>query len=426
MVVLLAARPAVHRGDLTVSKIVIDNVSKEFRLQADPPGSLKEMFTRRDRSREKTHFWALDNVSLEIPEGSMYALIGHNGSGKSTLLRCIAGIYRPTSGKVTVDGRMSTLLELGAGFHPDLSGRENIYLNATILGMKRKEIDKKFDEIVAFAGVEQFIDSPVKVYSTGMYVRLGFSVAVHVQPEILIIDEVIAVGDEQFQRRCFDHLYGLRRQGVTIVVVTHGMGTVETMCDRAAWLDHGVLQMEDEAPLVASAYLKRVNVQENAERERIAAEQNDLADEERAAARRASPIKVLAIRFEDSRGQPISAAVTGEPLTVAIDYDATELIESPVFGIAVHSIAGGYVSGLNTKVSEFDVPDLRGEGTVRLRMEPLLLNPGEYLISLGITDGQIQHFYVNEYQEWRLLVREGDGLPGNGLVRLPAAWSLDG
>ncbi|MCU1497364.1 MAG: transporter related protein, partial [Acidimicrobiales bacterium] len=186
--------------------IVVDHVSKRFRLQTDRAHSVKELVTRRDRKSGADHFQALDDVSLEIPKGSMYALVGHNGSGKSTLLRCIASIYRPTSGTVRVDGRISTLLELGAGFHPDLTGRENVYMNATILGMSKKQIDRVYDDIVSFAGVEAFIDSPVKVYSSGMYVRLGFSVAVHVDPEILIIDEVIAVGDAEFQRRCFDHL----------------------------------------------------------------------------------------------------------------------------------------------------------------------------------------------------------------------------
>ena len=228
-----------------MSAIVVDGVSKKFRLQTDRAHSLKELVTRRDRNAGVDQFWALRDVSFEIPQGSMFALIGHNGSGKSTLLRCIAGIYRPTEGSVKVDGRISTLLELGAGFHPDLTGRENVYMNATILGMSRSQIDAVFDEIVEFAGIGDFIDSPVKIYSSGMYVRLGFSVAIHVDPEILIIDEVIAVGDEEFQRKCMDHLADLRRRGVTIVVVTHGMGTVETMCDGAAWLDHGVLHDED-------------------------------------------------------------------------------------------------------------------------------------------------------------------------------------
>jgi lipopolysaccharide transport system ATP-binding protein len=251
----------------TDSTIVVDHVSKEFRLHRDRAHSVKELITRRDRNSGADRFQALNDVSLEIPRGSMYALVGHNGSGKSTLLRCIASIYKPTSGSVRVDGRISTLLELGAGFHPDLTGRENVYMNATILGMSKKQIDRVYDDIVGFAGVEQFIDSPVKVYSSGMYVRLGFSVAVHVDPEILIIDEVIAVGDAEFQRRCFDHLYALRKRGVTVVVVTHGLNTVESMCDGAAWLDHGVLQLTGTGPEVAAAYMDKVNAAERAERD---------------------------------------------------------------------------------------------------------------------------------------------------------------
>lgn len=251
--------------------IVVDQVSKEFRLQKDRAHSLKELVTRRDRNSGADRHTALDDVSFAIPQGSMYALVGHNGSGKSTLLRCIAGIYKPTSGSVQVEGRISTLLELNAGFHPDLTGRENVYMNATILGMNRKQIDERFDDIVDFAGVREFIDTPVKIYSSGMFVRLGFSVAVHVDPEILIIDEVIAVGDTEFQRRCFDHLYALRKRGVTIVVVTHGIGTVESMCDGAAWLDHGVLQMTGTGAEVAVAYMDKVNTDEREADERDAA-----------------------------------------------------------------------------------------------------------------------------------------------------------
>ena len=233
-----------------MSKILVEGVSKRFRLQTDRAHSVKELITRRDRNTDIDHFWALKDVSLEIPEGSMYALVGHNGSGKSTLLRCIAGIYRPTEGSVKVDGRISTLLELGAGFHPDLTGRENVYMNATILGMGRKQIDKVFDEIVEFAGVQDFIDSPVKIYSSGMYVRLGFSVAIHVDPEILIIDEVIAVGDEEFQRKCFDHLYSLRRRGVTIVVVTHSMQLAARVSDYTAFFYVGELVEYDHADVI--------------------------------------------------------------------------------------------------------------------------------------------------------------------------------
>jgi ABC-2 type transport system ATP-binding protein/lipopolysaccharide transport system ATP-binding protein len=401
-----------------VSKIVIDNVSKEFRLQADPPGSVKEMFTRRDRSRERTHFWALKDVSLEIPEGSMYALIGHNGSGKSTLLRCIAGIYRPTEGHVTVNGRMSTLLELGAGFHPDLSGRENIYLNATILGMKRKEIDKKFDEIVEFAGIEKFIDSPVKVYSTGMYVRLGFSVAVHVQPEILIIDEVIAVGDEEFQRKCFDHLYGLRKQGVTIVVVTHGMGTVETMCDAAAWLDHGDLQMVGPAYEVAAAYLKKVNASEMEQRAAKAEETGEsiaFGDE----------IAITDVFFTDSRGERVTAAFNGEPLDLNIAYATTRPIDNPVFGYILFSENGTHLAGTNTRVEGLSCGVVDGKGQVRMHLDRLPLMPGEYTFTIGINDQNVQHVFDRHEREYQLVVRRGDRALRGGLVDLGGRWSID-
>ncbi len=405
-------------------KIIVEGISKKFRLQADRPTSVKEIFTRRKRDKSLDEFWALRDVSLEIPEGSMYALIGHNGSGKSTMLRCIAGIYEPDGGRVRVEGRISTLLELGAGFHPDLSGRENIYMNATMLGMSKKSITKVFDDIVSFAGVERFIDSPVKVYSTGMYVRLGFSVAVHVDPEILIIDEVIAVGDEEFQRRCFEHLYALRRKGVTIVVVTHGMGLVETMCDGATWLDHGRLVASGEAPLVASQYLKRVNVREQEARSSAHIDEATPGDNA-VPAQAASVLRLRGVRFEGPGGEELTSSVAGQPMAIALDYEALEPVDEPVFGVAVHATGGGYVTGVNTKLSEFSTGTVRGPGTVRLVMDSLLLNPGEYLLSIGITDRQIQHFYENRYQEWRLLVRAGDAIPGHGLVQLPVRWSLE-
>jgi len=433
-----------------MSAIIVDDVSKKFRLQTDRAHSIKELITRRDRNSGVDHFWALRDVGIEIPEGSMYALIGHNGSGKSTLLRCIAGIYRPTSGSVKVDGRISTLLELGAGFHPDLTGRENVYMNATILGMSKKQIDGVFDEIVDFAGIADFIDSPVKIYSSGMYVRLGFSVAIHVDPEILIIDEVIAVGDQEFQRRCFEHLFELRRKGVTIVVVTHGMDTVQSMCDRAAWLDHGVLQSEGPAPAVASQYLRQVNEKEQEHREQVSARAAEAAEAEAAAAataaeddttaavaeperpvvvvppRPAEPITVTDVRFSTTDDDALQMAVTGEPLRIEIDYVATSPVEDPVFGLALHSGAGWYVTGVNTKISHFQVGTLQGKGTVVATMDPLLLNPGEYLISLGVTDSLIQHFYVDEFQKWELRVREGGELASHGLVDLPLTWTVEG
>ncbi|HEX2575008.1 MAG TPA: ABC transporter ATP-binding protein [Aquihabitans sp.] len=409
--------------------IEVDHVSKEFRLQKDRAHSLKELITRRDRNAGTDRFKALTDVSLEIPEGAMYALVGHNGSGKSTLLRCIASIYRPTSGSVRVDGRISTLLELGAGFHPDLTGRENVYMNATILGMGRKQIDRVYDDIVAFAGVEEFIDSPVKIYSSGMFVRLGFSVAVHVDPEILIIDEVIAVGDAEFQRKCFDHLYGLRKRGVTIVVVTHGIGTVETMCDGAAWLDHGVLQMTGTGPEVAAAYMERVNAAERAERE--AAEAAAAAE----AATSATPLTsgVAAAQLEDVRidrvellgsdGTPTSFAVHREPLTVRIWYRAVRPVPQPVVGVALYSSTQVHVTGTNTKIDGVDTGTLDGDGHIDLSFDELPLTPGDYELTVAIDDRYEQHNFDRREREYHLTVRAGGRQAPEGLMDLRGRWS---
>src|SRR5688572_20816849 len=218
--------------------ISVESVSKRFRLFHERPSSIKERILRMRRSRA-VDFWALRDISYDIPEGSTVGLIGANGSGKTTLLKIIGGILRPTDGRVVTQGRIAALLELGAGFHPELTGRENVYLNASILGLSRHETDLYFDEIVAFAELEDFIDSQVKYYSSGMFVRLGFAVAVHVDPGILLIDEVLAVGDEAFQRKCLRRVRELQHEGRTIVFVTHAVQQVAQICDGAVMLDHG-------------------------------------------------------------------------------------------------------------------------------------------------------------------------------------------
>src|SRR3954465_14677836 len=203
-------------------------------------------------------FWALDDVSFEIPAGTTFGLIGENGSGKSTLLKCMAKILRPDVGTITTVGKISALLELGAGFHPELSGRDNVYLNGSILGLSTAQIDARFDEIVDFAGLGQFIDTPVKNYSSGMYVRLGFSVAINVDPDVLLVDEVLAVGDEQFQRKCNEKFAELRSQNKTIVVVSHGLGLMRTICDELAWLEHGRVRQVGPSGDVIDKYVAEV------------------------------------------------------------------------------------------------------------------------------------------------------------------------
>lgn len=243
---------------MTGVAVEVVDLAKRFRLVHSRNRTLKATVFNGFRRTEYDEFWALDGVSFEVPEGSTFGLVGHNGSGKSTLLKCLAKIYRPDRGRVATTGIVSALLELGAGFHPELSGRENVYLNASILGLSRREVDRRFDDIVEFAELQKFIDSPVKNYSSGMFVRLGFAVAINVEPDVLLVDEVLAVGDESFQQRCLAKFADLRNSGRTVVLVSHGLDAVRNLCDRAAWLDHGSLGGVGPAALVVDEYLESV------------------------------------------------------------------------------------------------------------------------------------------------------------------------
>lgn len=247
---------------MTIGAIVVDGVSKRFRLERNRPSSLKEAVLRIARTRDTDEFWVLQNINLDIAPGSFFGLIGHNGSGKSTLLRLMAGIHRPTFGSVEATGRLSALLELGSGFHPDLTGRENVYLNGAMLGISRKQMSASMDDIIEFSGIGDFVDEPVKIYSSGMYVRLGFAVAVNVSPDILLVDEVIAVGDEEFQRRCLKHMDMLRDKGTTIVLVSHNTDLMAE-CHQVGWLDHGKLVKIGAPGDVVSAYLEMVDSSDN-------------------------------------------------------------------------------------------------------------------------------------------------------------------
>jgi lipopolysaccharide transport system ATP-binding protein len=237
--------------DLAVS---VDHVSKSFRMYHERNQTIKSAIMR-GRTSVHEDFWALNDVTFDVPVGSTFGLIGSNGSGKSTLLKCLANIYYPNKGSITHFGRLAAMLEVGSGFHAELSGRENIYLNGSILGMSKKEVNRKFDEIVDFSGVEAFIDQPVKNYSSGMYVRLGFAIAINVDPDILVVDEVLAVGDAEFQAKCMQKFKDFKKVGKTVIIVTHDMGSVSSMCDRAAWLSHGSLIKVGPAKATIKSYL---------------------------------------------------------------------------------------------------------------------------------------------------------------------------
>lgn len=238
---------------MTSSAVALDSVSLKFRLYKERNNSFKTAIMRGRRSVHED-FWALKDVSFDVPEGSTFGLIGRNGAGKSTLLKCLAKIYYPDSGSIRTVGRMASMLELGSGFHPELSGRENIYLNGSILGMSRKEVARKFDDIVDFSGVSKFIDQPVKNYSSGMYVRLGFSVAIHVDPDILVVDEILAVGDAAFKEKSKQKFLEFKNSGKTVIMVTHSIANIREMCDQAAWIDQGELVSIGDARAVAQEY----------------------------------------------------------------------------------------------------------------------------------------------------------------------------
>ena len=242
--------------------IEINHVAKKFRLYRERNQTLKSAIMRGKLS-DHDEFWALSDIDFSIPEGSSFGLIGSNGSGKSTLLKCLAKIYWPDEGSISYSGKMAAMLEVGSGFHHELSGRENIYLNGSILGMSKKEIDSKFDEIVDFSGVEKFIDQPVKNYSSGMYVRLGFSVAISVEPDILVVDEVLAVGDAEFQEKCLLKFQDYRNAGRTVVMVTHSMESIRSMCDHAAWIEKGKLREVGTSIDVSQSYLDSLHSPEN-------------------------------------------------------------------------------------------------------------------------------------------------------------------
>jgi ABC-type polysaccharide/polyol phosphate transport system ATPase subunit len=403
--------------------IRVENVSKRYRLYKERSSSIKEAITRRSVARYD-EFWALKDVSLEIQPGTVYGLVGHNGSGKSTLLRMMAGIQRPEQGKVAINGRVSALLELGAGFHPELSGRENIYLNASILGLKKREIDAMYDEIVDFSGLAEFVDTPVKVYSSGMYVRLGFSVAVHVHPEILIIDEVIAVGDEEFQRRCFEHLYKLRNQGVTIVMVTHSLGLVQSMCDHAAWLDHGTVMATGKSGDVVHQYLDAVNVQETdrfeAEAEAASAAHHSGGPTESGLST-LRPVTIEHVEFLGEDDQPVHTTVPLTPLRIRVHFRCHEPIEKPLFSFAVENANNVLVANPGIQPDRQPGDHFVGDGYVDYRMDRLSLGPGKYTFTFAAHDTDGMTIFDKRERVDVLLVQPGPDIV-MGVVDLLGSW----
>lgn len=367
--------------------VLVDGVSKSFRVYHDRNRSLKATVLTGHRAKFE-EFWALKDVSLEIPQGQTFGLLGNNGSGKSTLLKCIAQILVPNKGSITHRGRLAAMLEVGSGFHPELSGRENVYLNGAILGMNKAEIDRKFDSIVDFSGVEEFIDQPVKNYSSGMYVRLGFAVSIHVEPDILLVDEVLAVGDMAFQEKCTEKFADLKREGRTVVVVSHAVDQMRTFCDQAAWLRKGQLMGVGKAQDVINEYADQAhNVSQPVEPEPPAADDAppDPAEEQKKGRFGSGEARIDRLELLDSAGNDVRQVRTGDEVRIRMHFTCRKQIESPVYGFNVEHESGFVVWGHNTDQADWEPPALSaGKGSVDMVIPQLPLRPGVFRLGAGI------------------------------------------
>jgi lipopolysaccharide transport system ATP-binding protein len=415
---------------MTSSAISLHDVSKSFKkllLRGDhttvKTWLLKPMSLLAKSHGERIEVFA--HLDLEVPRGISLGVIGRNGSGKSTLLKLLAGIYKPDTGTVRLEGRVASLIELGAGFHPEFTGRENVYINGAVLGLSRKEIADRFDRIVRFAELESFIDAPVRTYSSGMYVRLGFSVAVNVDPDILLVDEVLAVGDESFSHKCLDQMIAFKKAGKTIVLVTHDLPTVERFCEQAVWLDGGCLQAQGPPRQVVDAYRQEVARREEA---RFLDEQ---ADGNGACPAPAGfltrnrwgngDLEITRIHILDDRGQERHVFQDGENIRIEMEYAVHRPTRDVVFGVGVFNGDGVCCYGTNTDLDRVTLPDLGARGRIGFMLEGPPLIEGTYFLDLAVhaRDG---HAYDYQSRCFSFAVRSA--VKESGICRLPHRWLI--
>jgi ABC-type polysaccharide/polyol phosphate transport system ATPase subunit len=388
--------------------------------------------------RPDESFEALKGVSFDVAEGRTLGIVGRNGSGKSTMLKLVAGIGRPTAGSVNVRGRVSALIELGAGFHPEISGRENVYINGMMLGLAKREIASRFDDIVAFAELEDFIDAPVKTYSSGMYMRLGFAVAIHVDPDVLLVDEVLAVGDEAFTHRCLDKFAEFRRRGRTILLVTHSLDLVARFCDEALWLDAGVARAQGDPRRVIDAYLMDVAAAENRQlvldaapqpqtalppaNGPAAAEPEDLfkADEGRWGSRE---VEITGVDLVDAAGQAAHVFQSGDRMEIRLRVRAHEPVTDFVFGVGIFNAEGVCCYGTNTHIEGARAGELKGEGEVRFAIDGLDLIDGTYKLDVAV---HRENGAPYDYHRLLYTCRVTSRLKEAGIFRPPHRWTFSG
>lgn len=397
------ARAAAHIDDSPVSttrpidySIDIVNLSKRFKRKTLKSGytTIKSSllnFWRKDDGGQENHTTVIDGLTMRIPKGASVGVIGKNGSGKSTLLKLITGIYKPDTGSISVKGRIAALIELGAGFHPDFSGRENLYLGGVMHGLSKKEIDERFKDIVEFAELEHVIDDPVRTYSSGMFMRLGFSLAVHTDPDVLIVDEVLAVGDARFVSKCKDKVSDLRREGKTLILVTHDLEAVELWCDEALWLNDGIVRDRGDPRRVIDHYRQFVekgeelDLFENQNPERAAIDQGEPGNVDTLEFQRwgSREIEITKVRLLDKHSAEKLLFHPEDEAIIEIGYLVNEAVEDMVFGIGINRTDGLVVHGSNTDIEKIEVSTLTGSGVIRYRLKRIGLLDGSYTLDVA-------------------------------------------
>jgi lipopolysaccharide transport system ATP-binding protein len=414
------------------SAILFEDVSKQFTLRRERPRSFQELFLfwRHYRRKKPEKFWVLQNIDFHVAPGETVGIIGPNGAGKSTVLKLIAGIIAPTSGRVAVNGRVSSLIELGAGFHPDLTGRENIFLYGSLLGLHRGTMQRRFDAIVDFSGLESFIDLPVRTYSSGMYLRLAFAVAINVDPDVLLIDEILAVGDQAFQRKCLERIAALQNQQVSILFVSHSLDSVRQLCSRALWMEDGGIQATGATETVVQRYLDAVAQAEDAKlgaRNRDASSRNPRASERGQGETQSTrwgrgDIEITAVRMLNCEGQERYVFQTHEPVTIQIHYRASSPVDHPVFGLALHRSDGFHITGPNSEFGGLEIPRVHGEGVIEYQIPRLMLLPGSYQITAAVHDALDTQMYDYHDRLYSFQIQAGGTREQYGLISLGGEW----
>lgn len=408
--------------------VELRNVARRFIKRRERSRSFQDKFIRMlsRRNVEQEEFWPLRDISLAIQPGEALGVIGPNGSGKSTLLKLITGILPPTGGAMAVRGRVCSLLELGAGFHPDLTGRENIFLNGSIYGLNRRQMNARVDRIVDFAELGDFIDTPVRHYSSGMYVRLGFAVAIHTDPDLLLVDEVLAVGDATFQHKCLSAIQRFRDNGGTLLLVSHDLESIQSICRRAIWIEDGHIQAEGNPTDVVMAYIGHLVAREEAVRGD--GNPNIAADDPPGAAwvarRRwgTGKVRVTRVALLDAEAKPCTTFRNGDLLTIRIYYQASERVNHPVFGLAIYHQNGGLVAGPNSQFGGLDIHYVEGDGWIDYTIAELPLIEADYNISIAAVSHDDSETYDYHDRLYTFRVYPGRTLERYGMVTLTGEW----